>query len=279
MIQKNWKSLEKPLYSFFSLILVFPPVIAFAYEGKKNYLAEEVPFHLRSTEVKEKLGDKVDLSLSFQGERGERQSLKDYFAGKPVLMTVVYYRCPSLCNFHLRGLFEGVKSMSLKSGKDYSFVVLSMDEKESPSLAFEKKKAYMERFGDREVHFLTGDEKSIKTLTDQLGFSFRWDEETLQFAHSPVAYVLSPEGRISRYLYGVKFEPRTLRLSLAEAARGKVNSAIDRILLFCYRFDPKQNRYTLYAYNIMRAGAAFMVFLLLAFLAPFWWKQRKGENS
>lgn len=278
MIQKNWKSLVNPLYSLSPLLLLFPPVETLGYEGKKNYLAAEVPYHLKNTEIKEKLGDRVDLSLFFQEETGQSKSLKDYFAGKPVLMTVVYYRCPSLCNFHLRGLFEGVKSMKLKSGKDYSFIVLSMDAKESPDLAFEKKKAYMERFGNRKVHFLTGDEESIKTLTDQLGFSFRWDEETLQFAHSPVAYVLSPEGQISRYLYGVEFEPRTLRLSLVEAAKGKVNSAIDRILLFCYRFDPKQNRYTLYAYNIMRAGAAFMMFLLLAFLAPFWWKQRKGEG-
>ena len=236
MIQKNWKSLEKPLYSFFLLFLFFLPGKTLAYEGKKNYLADEVPFHLKGAEVKEKLGDKIDLSLFFKGEEGQRQSLKAYFSDKPTLMTVVYYRCPSLCNFHLRGLFEAVQSMRLKSGKDYSFVILSMDSKESPSLAFAKKKTYMERFGEREVHFLTGDEESIRTLTDQLGFSFRWDEETVQFAHSPVAYVLSPEGKISRYLYGVKFEPKTLRLSLAEAAEGKINSVIDRVFAFLLPF-------------------------------------------
>ena len=275
MIQKHWKNLAKQLCSLFSLFLLFATADAFTYDGKKNYLASETPYHLKGTQIKENLGEEIDLSLSFKGESGKVQPLKDYFKGNPALMTVVYYKCPSLCNFHLNGLFEGVKDMGVKSGKDYSFIVLSMDERESPALAIEKKKSYLKKFGERKVHFLTGKKESIKALTDQLGFSFRWDEETLQFAHSPVAYVLSPEGKISRYLYGVQFDPKTLRLSLAEAAKGKIRSVVDRVLLFCYRFDPKQNRYTLYAYNVMRAGAGLMVTLLLVFLVPFWFKHKR----
>ena len=275
MMQKHWKNLPRQLSELWPLFFLFTS--AFAYEGKKNYLAEEIPYHLKQTQIKENIGEHVDLSLLFQEESGKTKPLKTYFAAKPTLMTVVYYKCPSLCNFHLNGLFEGVKDMKLKSGKDYSFIVLSMDERESPPLALEKKKAYLKEFKERDVHFLTGNKESIKKLTDQLGFSFRWDEETLQFAHSPVAYILSSEGKISRYLYGVQFDPKTLRLSLAEAAKGNVQRVMDRVLLFCYRFDPNQNRYTLYAYNIMRAGAGLMVILLLVFLAPFWFKQKRQQ--
>lgn len=271
-MKKHWKNLAKRLCNLCPLCLLFA---AFAYEGKKNYLAAETPYHLKGAQIKENSGETIDLSLSFKGESGKAQPLGAYFAGKPVLMTVVYYKCPSLCNFHLNGLFEGIRGMSLKSGKDYSFIVVSMDERESPSLALEKKTSYLNKFGEREAHFLTGEKNSIKKLTDQLGFSFRWDEESLQFAHSPVAYILSPEGKISRYLYGVRFDPKTLRLSLTEATAGKVRSVIDRVLLFCYRFDPKKNRYTLYAYNVMRAGAGFMAALLFVFLASFWFKQKR----
>lgn len=274
-MQKHWKNLAKQLCNLYPLFLLFVLQAAFTYEGKKNYLAAETPYHLEGTQIKENLGGTIDLSLSFKEESGQMKPLKTYFAGKPVLMTVVYYKCPSLCNFHLNGLFEGVKEMNIKSGTDYSFLIVSMDERESPSLALKKKKSYLNKFGEREVHFLTGEKDSIKQLTDQLGFSFRWDEETLQFAHSPVAYIISPQGKISRYLYGVQFDPKTLRLSLMEATKGKIKSVIDRVLLFCYRFDPKKNRYTLYAYNVMRAGAGFMVVLLLVFLVPFWFKQKR----
>ena len=242
MMPKHWKNLPKQLFKLWPLFL-FANTAIFAYEGKKNYLASKTPYHLKDSKIKERTGEYIDLSLVFKEDSGKTNSLKTYFADKPALMTVVYYKCPSLCNFHLNGLFEGVKDMKWESGKDYSFIVLSMDEREGSHLALEKKQAYLKEFGERDVHFLTGDKESIKTLTHQLGFSFRWDEETLQFAHSPVAYILSPEGKISRYLYGVLFEPKTLRLSLAEAAKGKVKRVIDRVLLFCYRFDPNQNRY------------------------------------
>ena len=194
---------------------------------------------------------------------------------------MVYYKCPSLCNFHLNGLFEGIRALEKgplgrKAGRDYSLIVLSMDDRESPDLALKKKQSYLQAFGPREARFLTGSREAIRKLTRQLGFAFRWDEESGQFAHSPVAYAISPEGKISRYLYGVSFESQTLRLALAEAAQGKTKSIINPVLLFCYRFDPTQNRYTIYAYNVMRAGAALTLLLLLSVLLPVWLKQKKA---
>ena len=244
---------------------------------QKNYKAHEAPAALRGLEIKERLGSSLDLGLTFRNEEGDSVPLSSYFGSQPVLMTMIYYNCPSLCNFHLNGLFRGLQNLSLTKSKDYHLAVVSMDSREGPALAKEKKTNYLKKFGlpKGKTHFLTGAEDSIKRLADQLGFAFRWDEETEQFAHSPVAYVLTPEGVISRYLYGVEFQPKTLKLSLLEGARGKIGNIMDRILLFCYRFNPGAKRYTLYAYNIMRAGGALTILLLAVFLLPFWMREKK----
>ena len=274
MIQKNWKSLPKQL---FKLLLFFFALPLSAYEGKKNYLAEEAPLPIKEMKRIEKTGQFIDLSLKFKDSPGPSIPLEKLFTGSAVLMTVVYYNCPSLCNFHLNGLFDAMQKIPQTAGKDYTFVTVSMDARETPALAQAKKAAYLKEFNrsGQKAHFLTGSSENIKTLTESLGFPFRWDESTNQFAHSPVAYLLSPKGQILRYLYGVEFEPETLKLSLVEASKGKIGTLTDRIRLFCYRFNPGENRYTLYAYNIMRAGAGFMAFVLLVTLIPYWFKQGK----
>ncbi len=273
---KNWKNLENKLLNLFLIFFCF---FSFSYERSDNYVAHEVPKDLENLGIKENLGKVIDLNLSFLNEESESVFLKDYFYQSPVLMTIIYYNCPSLCNFHLNGLFKGLEKISLKSGQDYQLVVVSMDASEKPSLAKKKKNNYLKKFTDfnQGVHFLTGSEGSIQKLASQLGFSFRWDEETEQFAHSPVAYVLSPQSLISRYLYGVEFDSSTLKMALIEAGQGKIGNIVDRILLFCYRFNSGKNRYTLYAYNIMRLGGALTVMLLLFFLVSFWMKEKKGK--
>lgn len=249
-----------------------------ALKGQKSLPAHEAPAALKGLEIKERLGSSLDLDLTFKNELGQPRPLKSYFEGsRPVLMTMIYYGCPSLCSFHLSGLMSGLKGLPLKSPRDYQLIAVSMDSSEGPALAQKKKASYLKEFGLPEgaAHFLTGSEGAVQKLASQLGFAFRWDEETEQFAHSPAAYVLTPKGAISRYLYGVEFAPRTLKLSLVEAARGQIGSFMDRILLFCYRFSPGKKRYTLYAYNIMRAGGALAVFLLAMFLLPVWMRERK----
>ena len=274
MIQKNWKNLPKQLFKLLLLFLSFPVL---AYDGKKNYQAEEAPLPLKDMEVTEKTGQFIDLNLKFKNFPETSVPLKAFFTKPVVLMTVIYYNCPSLCNFHLNGLFDAMQKIPQVAGQDYTFVAVSMDARETPDLAQTKKASYLKEFNrpDQEIHFLTGQKENIKKLTQSLGFPFRWDEATRQFAHSPVAYLLSSDGRILRYLYGVEFEPDTLRLSLVEASQGQIGTLKDRIRLFCYRFNPGENRYTLYAYNIMRAGAGLMVFFLLVTLVPYWLKERK----
>ena len=243
---------------------------------KAGYKAHEAPAPLKGLEIRERLGSSIDLDLVFRSEKGEAAPLSLYFGSQPVLMTMIYYNCPSLCNFHLNGLFRGLQGLSLTKSKAYRLAAVSMDSREGPALAKEKKANYLKKFSlpEGRTHFLTGSEGSIKKLADQLGFAFRWDEETEQFAHSPVAYVLTPEGLISRYLYGVEFQPKTLKLALVEGGRGRIGSIMDRVLLFCYRFNPEAKRYALYGYNIMRAGGALTLLLLAAFFLPFWMRER-----
>ena len=272
---KNWKSLSK-ICSFLILSL-FALTCSSVVLAEKSYRADEAPHPLRDIKIKEHLGDSINLDLVFVNENQQSLPLKEYFGLEPVLMTIVYYNCPSLCSFHLNGLFESLEKLSSNWKAPYQFVVVSMDSREKPSLAGEKKNNYLKKFRKlkgKNIHFLTGSKDPIKKLADGLGFSFYWDEETEQFAHSPVAYVLSPKAVISRYLYGVEFEPRTLKLSLLSAGSGKIVNVIDRILLFCYRFNSKENKYTLYAVNIMKAGGVLIILALILLLVPVWIRER-----
>ena len=255
------------------------PLFSFSYENSQNYLAHNVPKELEEAFVVEKLGDFIQLDLPFWNENAQKILLKDLVQEMPTLLTIVYYNCPSICNFHLNGLFQALESMPLQLGTDYRLVIVSMDPRERPALALSKKRNYLKEFseisgGGRGMAFLTDFQDSVKKLAKQLGFSYRWDKDTEQFAHTPVAYILTPKGQISRYLYGIEFDSKTLKMSLLEGSQGKITSLVDRILLFCYRFNPKKNRYTLYAYNIMRLGGLLTVVLLLFFLASFAIKER-----
>ena len=200
----------------------------------------------------------------------------------PVLMTMVYYNCPSLCSYHLNGLNSVFKKMNWIPGKDFRFVAISMDHREDSKLASMKKANYIKNLGprgqgvERGWHFLTGSEQNIKTLANQLGFGFRWDPKRQEYAHPAVAYIITPQGKIAQYLHGIQFDAKTLRLALVESSKGQVGTWVDQVLLFCYRFDPSKNEYTLAAYNIMRLGGLLTVIILGIILVPLW---LRGFNS
>ena len=289
MIFPNWKSLpKKPLKVFvlsaFLQLSCLIPVFARAYTSQK-FTGSAVPEELKGLKVQEKTGRRVNLDIPFTDDGGNSVFLKQYFkSGGPVLMSIVYYGCPNLCTLHLNGLGQGLKVLSDSFKQEFEWVVLSMDNRENFKLAAEKKQAYAGEysFPVGRMHFLTGTKKNILQLSRELGFRFRWDENQKIYAHIPVAYVLSPEGVISRYLYGVEFPAKVLKLSLVEAGEGKTGSLIDRVLLFCFQFDPRRGRYTWYAYNIMRAGGLLTIFLLLGFLIPVWIKEnhkKRNENA
>ena len=215
-------------------------ILLFSFSSQaKNYKADETPLPLQNLKVEEKIGSFVKTDLSFQNEKGEEVFLKNYF-GEPVILSIVYYNCPTICNFHLEGLFQSLNSLKRK---DYNLVLLSMDHLEKPDLAFKKKEAFKKEFPNlnyEKVHFLTGNKLNIKKLSDSLGFKYRLDKDTNQYAHSPVAYSLSPKAKITRYLYGVEFAPKTLNLAIVEARKEKLASLKDRIFFFVTDLIPQK---------------------------------------
>ena len=230
-------------------VVMAGPLWAYNPHAKRDVVAGVMPPELEGLELSENLGESIDLDLNFVDEQGQPVRLAQYFGNKPVLMALVYYGCPNLCNFQLNGLTQAMRQMRLQAGRDYEFVTVSIHPEEGPELAAEKKANHIQELG-RPVaakgwHLLTGVQENIKNLAQQVGFAYKWSQKTKQYAHAAMTYVLTPEGVISRYLYGVQFEPQTLRLSLVEASSSKVADVIDRILLFCFQFDPSLNKYTL----------------------------------
>ena len=278
---------ESLLYivSFFSFLFV--PSLSFASRGevtsplqtKQGTLSHEVPKELEGVGITEKLGESIDLNLEFYNEEGEKAPLKTYFDGKrPVLLTLVYYSCPNLCNFHLNGVTQTLKKMDWTLGDEFDMIAVSIDPKEKSSLAKKKKENYVQSYGRPSSkdgwHFLTGDEAQIQKLASQVGFGYKWDHATKQWVHQAAAYVLTPEGKISRYLYGIDFASKTLRLSLVEASDNKIGNIVDRIVLFCLHYDPIKGTYAFYAINFMRLAAALTVVILVFALLRYWRRQK-----
>jgi protein SCO1/2 len=183
-----------------------------------------------------------------------------------VVLALVYYECPMLCTQILNGMVRAAKVMSFTPGKDYDVVAISFDARETPKQALLKKAIYMKDYGHPETangwHFLTGGPDSIKRVTDAVGFKYRWDVYTATFAHASAIYVLTPEGKLSKYFYGIEYSPKDIRLGLVEASHNKIGSAVDQILLFCYHFDPTSAKYTFLAMDILQAAGAATVLLL-----------------
>lgn len=265
-----------------ALITLIFPWVALAYEPSHLPARSDMkPAELENVGVDEHLGQKLSLETEFTDDKGEAVTLKRYFSGhKPVLMAMIYYNCPNLCNFQLNGLIEVVREMKGGiAGQDYEFVAVSMDSSETSELAAKKKANYLKALNqpgaEKGWHFLVGSAASVKKLTTELGFRYRWDDNLKQFAHAAATYVVSPDGMLSRYLYGIQFSPATLRLSLVEASDGKIGGVMEQIALFCFQFDPTKNKYTLYAYNLMRIGAFLTIFVLGIFLVPVWMRERQ----
>lgn len=242
---------------------------------------EAIPDELKGVGIEERPGAAVPLDAPLTDHRGRAVTLGQFFeGGKPVVLVLAYYRCPMICGLLIHGMTEGLKALAWTAGKEYRLVVLSFDPRDSAASANEKREGYFEDYGrvvaDPGFDFLVGDEASIRRVADAVGFRFRWDEATQQYAHATGAFVLTPEGRLSRTLYGISFPPNDLRLALLEASQGKLGSAWDRVLLFCFHYDPEARGYVLAARRVMTAGGALTVLALTGFLALLWRRER-GE--
>ena len=248
--------------------------LLFAVQAQAQVL-EETPAELEGVGITEHLDTQLPLDLTFKDETGRTMRLGDAFrAGHPVIVNLVYFNCPMLCNVLMDGFVEGLRGVDWIAGKEFDIVTVSIDPKDTPASALVKRDAMVKSLGRPEAargwHFLTGDEATIHRLADAIGFQYRYSEEKKEYMHAAAIYIATPEGKLSRYLYGVQFDPSTLRLSLVEASDGKIGSTVDQILLFCFAYDHTAGRYGPVAFRIMQVGAGLCVIVLAACLGVAW---------
>ena len=224
------------------------------------------PELLKDVGIDQKLNDSVPLDLAFRDEAGRPVTLGQFFAGKPVVLSLVYYNCPMLCTQVLNGMERSLRDVPMDIGKQFSVVTVSIDPTERPALASAKRALYTGLYGRLGAiegwHFLTGDEPQIKQLANAVGFRYAYDAQSKQFAHASAIMILTPEGRISRYLYGIQYSTRDLRLGLVEASEGKIGTPVDQILLFCYHYDPATGKYSLLISRILKAAGVFTILVI-----------------
>jgi len=238
------------------------------------------PEVLKNVGLDQKLNAQVPLDLTFKDERGATVTIGQLVQGKPAILTLVYYQCPMLCTEVLNGTLNSLKEVPLEIGKDFSVITVSIDPTEKPVLADAKQIMYAGLYGRRGAvsgwHFLTGDEEQIQKLAAAVGFRFVYDKESSQFAHASGMMVMTPEGRLSRYFYGIAYPPRDVRLALVEASAGKIGSTVDEILLFCFHYDPVTGKYAVTILNVVRAMGALSA---LAIALMIWFFLRREKYS
>ena len=237
---------------------------------------------LENIGIDQRLGEQLPLDATFVDESGNQVRLGDYFGKKPVVLALVYYTCPMLCNQVLNGLTSGLDVLSFDIGKEFEVVTVSFDPRETPALARDKKQTYIDwykRAGAAEGwHFLTGDQASITRLTDAVGFHYRYDAATKQFIHASGIMIATPQGKLARYFYGVEYAPKDLRLGLVESSENKIGNPVDRLLLYCYHYDPASGKYGAVAMNILRLAGIATVIGLVAMMV-FLKRRRPVESA
>lgn len=273
-------------------VVLFAPAFLVAYE-KPPYGPGQVRVgtdqmkeqEFEQIRIEEKLGEKVPLDqFRLRAEDGSDLLLQDLFRGKPVVISMIYFNCPSLCGLLMNGIVEALKRITFDIGTEYDVLFVSINPKETPELASKKRDNYIRDYISTEKNrdsvrrgwrFLTGEDEQLKALGRALGFGYRLDEKTGEYNHSAGFFVLTAEGVISRVHFGVQFEPRDVQLSIVEAGQGRVGSIVDKIMLFCYRYDPNAKGYALAAMNLMRVGGAITLLILVLYMGFFWARQRR----
>lgn len=241
-----------------------------SYSLQDSNLKPVLPGSLAGVGIDQRLDAQVPLNTMLRDEAGRDVPLSAFLhPGKPVLLAPVYYRCPMLCTQILSGMVSALKVVSLDPGKDFEVIAISFDPKDTAELAAAKKENYLRRYRRpgtaNGFHFLTGDEANVRALTDSIGFHYKYDPATDQYAHASAIMILTPEGKVSKYFYGVEYSPRDIRLGLVEASHNKIGTPADEVLLFCFHYDPATGKYGAVAMNLLRITAA--AFLLVGGLA------------
>jgi protein SCO1/2 len=225
------------------------------------------PPGLEGVGIDQRLNEQVPLDLTFKDEQGKTVKLGDYFqSGRPVILNLVYFQCPMLCTEVLNGLTSALKVIRFTPGKEFEVVTVSIDPRETPQLAANKKQMYIKKLGNPEAakgwHFLTGEQSQISRLADAVGFHYRYDAKLDQFAHAAGTMLITPQGKISQYYYGVEYSAKDMRLGIVEASQNKIGSLADQVLLYCYHYDPRTGRYGATITNIIRLGGVTTMIVL-----------------
>jgi protein SCO1 len=285
-------------FHFFSIILFLSLVSVYSQGGQQHYnsplyspktydpgnpaSSNGLPKTLKDIGIKQRLGEQLPLDAKLKNERGETVRLGKYFKGKkPVVLAFVYYSCPMLCNEVLNGLTGSLKKISLNAGEDFKIIAISFDPRDTPEIARNKKKSYLERYGRGEKaavgwHFLTGSPEVINQITEAAGFKYVWDDETEQYAHAGGIQIVTPEGKMARYFYGIDYKPQDVKFALMEASKENIGSPTDQLLLYCYHYDPSTGKYGLVVMNVLRlAGVLTLLSIGLLFLGFRFYKRRK----
>jgi protein SCO1/2 len=253
------------------------------YRQEPGQVSSTIPAPLREIGFDQNLDRRVPLDVPFTDESGRAVRLGDYFGARPVVLVFAYYECPMLCTQVVNGLASALSVISLSAGSDFETVVVSFDPRDTPASAAAKKTAYLERYkrpGAAEgTHFLTGRPPSIAQLTKAAGFRYVWDEQTKQFAHPSGVIVLTPDGRLARYLFGIEYGARDLRFAIVEASDGKVGNPADALLLYCYHYDPMTGRYGLAIMRTLRLAGVLTVLGLGSFVVLMVRQERRRSDA
>ncbi len=244
---------------------------------------EALPPELAAVGIVERTGGSVPLDVSLRDSNGKAVTLGTYFDGKPVILVLAYYECPMLCTLVLNGMKDGMKDLAWTAGKEYRTVTVSFDPRDTSEGARHKRDNYLRAYGreagDRGWEFLVGDESEVRRLADAVGFRYQWDEASKQYAHATGAFILTPDGRISRTLYGVTFPSRELRLALTEASEGKLGAPWDRVQLYCFHYDPVARKYVISPVQVMKLGGLATMVLLSSLLITLWRREARRSRG
>jgi protein SCO1/2 len=236
--------------------------------------ANSRPPRLENVGIEQHLNAQVPPDLTFRDDTGKFVKVGDYYGHKPLILNLVYYNCTMLCGEALAGLASAMRLVKFDVGNEFDVITVSFDPRETPEMAAAKKIDYVKRYGRAKAsagwHFLTGQPDSINALTKVVGFQYQYDPKSNQYAHATAIMVLTPQGRISRYFYGVDFPPKDLRMGLVEASQGKIGNAVDAVLLYCYHYDPETGKYGAMVANILRLAAAATILIMGIFLFILW---------
>lgn len=248
--------------------------------GQSSELMPEV---LAKVGIDQKLDSQIPLDAVFRDETGREVTLADYFGTRPVILTLVYYECPMLCTQVLNGAVSALKVMNFTAGDEFDVVTVSFDPRETPAMAAAKKQTYVAKYGRPDAakgwHFLTGGQPAIDALAQSVGFRYAFDQGTQQYVHASAMILLTPQGRVSKYFYGIEYPPKDIRLGLVEASGGKIGTPVDQVLLYCYHYDPHSGKYSMIVMNVLRLAGAGTVALIGGFIGLMWIRDRRKSKT